>query len=134
MANRYKDWYRQAESDLKHSRHAADVGDYDWACFAAHQAAEKAVKAVIEFHGGQFWGHAISKLLDGLQEKLSVPPERMQDALFLDKFYIPTRYPNGFDSGAPVDYYTQIEAEAAFVAAQNILRFCGSHLPGSSGD
>lgn len=131
MANRYKDWYRQAESDLKHSRHACDDGDYDWACFAAHQAAEKAVKALIEFNGGEFWGHAISKLLEGLKEKVSVPDKHLQNALFLDKFYIPTRYPNGFDTGAPVDYYTQIEAEAAYEAAKHIVRFCGSCFPGS---
>jgi predicted nucleotidyltransferase len=28
------------------------MGDYEWACFAAHQAAEKAVKALVQHRGG----------------------------------------------------------------------------------
>ncbi|MDZ7300918.1 MAG: HEPN domain-containing protein [candidate division KSB1 bacterium] len=131
MANRYQDWYRQALSDLKHSQNAREDGDYDWACFAAHQAADKAVKAVIEFSGGEFWGHAVTKLLEGLKEKYAIPESLLDDARSLDKFYIPTRYPNGFDTGAPVDYYTHKEAEAAYETAQRLLRFCESRLPGS---
>ncbi len=34
-------------------------------------------------------------------------------AKVLDKHYIPTRYPNGLDSGAPADFYTRQEAETA---------------------
>ncbi len=128
MPNRYKDWLKQAQSDLQHCRHACEDGDYDWACFAAHQAAEKAVKAVLEFKGGQYWGHAISKLLEGIEDH-TIPEQCMSDALFLDKFYIPTRYPNGFDIGAPVDYYTKKDAEGAYDAAKNILAFCESILP-----
>ena len=45
MPSRYLDWWRQAERDLQHARHALEDEDYEWACFAAHQAAEKAVKA-----------------------------------------------------------------------------------------
>lgn len=129
MGNRYKDWFKQALSDLKHSLHACEDGDYDWACFAAHQAAEKAVKALIEFSGGTYWGHAISKLLTGIEEHFLVTQECKEHALFLDKFYIPTRYPNGFDSGAPVDYYSRKDAEAAYEAAEFIINFCQSHLP-----
>lgn len=131
MANRYKDWYRQALSDLKHSRNAREDGDFDWACFAAHQAAEKAVKALIEFYGAEFWGHAISKLLEGLKERCEISDAYIEDALVLDKFYIPTRYPNGFDIGAPVDYYTHQEAEAAYEAAQRIIKFCEGQIFGS---
>jgi HEPN domain-containing protein len=131
MANRYQDWHKQALSDLKHSQNAREDGDYDWACFAAHQAAEKAVKALIEFSGGDFWGHGITKLLEGLKEKYDIPPQGFDDTRFLDKFYILTRYPNGFDIGAPVDYYTQTEAGAAYEAAQRIIKFCESQIPGS---
>ncbi len=134
MPNRYQDWLKQAHSDLKHSQNAREDGDFDWACFAAQQAAEKAVKALIEFFGGEFWGHAITKLLEALKERCEIPEERKDDARLLDKFYIPTRYPNGFDDGAPVDYYTQNEAEAAYEAAQRIIRFCESQIPGPSPD
>lgn len=46
MANRSRDWLRQAEQDLGHARRSRDLGDHDRACFAAQQAAEKAVKAL----------------------------------------------------------------------------------------
>ena len=42
----------------------------------------------------------------------------------LDKYYIPTRYPNGFDSGAPTDYYTEEESRNAIRQAEAILEFC----------
>ena len=52
MADRSGDWMRQAEGDLEHAGLSACEGDYEWACFAAQQAAEKAIKAVYYFHHG----------------------------------------------------------------------------------
>ena len=46
MPNRAQDWFLQAEHDLRHAHRAREVDDHDWACFAAQQAAEKAVKAL----------------------------------------------------------------------------------------
>ena len=45
MANIAYDWLRQAEHDLKHADLSLRNEDYEWACFASQQAAEKAVKA-----------------------------------------------------------------------------------------
>ncbi|NTW21878.1 MAG: HEPN domain-containing protein, partial [Nostocales cyanobacterium W4_Combined_metabat2_030] len=39
-------WLRQAKRDLDHARLALSGGNYEWACFAAQQSAEKAVKAL----------------------------------------------------------------------------------------
>ena len=57
MATRASDWFRQAEADLAHARHAIEDGDHDWACFAAQQAAEKAAKAAHQALGQDAWGH-----------------------------------------------------------------------------
>jgi HEPN domain-containing protein len=46
----------------------------------------------------------------------------------LDKFYIPTRYPNGFDFGAPTDYYTEEEANNAIIQAEAILEYCRNQI------
>jgi len=51
-------------------------------------------------------------------------PDRSKDWLALDKHYIPTRYPNGFDSGAPGDYYTKADAQQAIENAKQIVEFC----------
>jgi len=40
---RYRDWMAQALRDLEHAGVSLRAGHYEWACFAAQQAAEKAV-------------------------------------------------------------------------------------------
>ena len=125
MANRYADWYRQAEADLRHARHAHDDGDFEWSCFAAHQAAEKALKAVFLKAGMDAWGHTLTVLIGNLPDHISKPAESLINAArILDKFYIPTRYPNGFESGAPTDFYTAGEAQNAIDEAEAILEYC----------
>lgn len=41
-----KAWLRQAQSDLVHARLSMEAGHADWACLAAHHAAEKALKGL----------------------------------------------------------------------------------------
>ena len=71
MSNRAFDWLAQADHDLGHARHALEDTDYDWACFAARQAAEKAVKAIFLHLGGEGWGHSITRLLKSYAAWLS---------------------------------------------------------------
>jgi HEPN domain-containing protein len=65
--------------------------------------------------------------LGGLEEKVGSHPEIVDAAKRLDKHYIPTRYPNGFDQGAPTDYYTAAEAETA-IADATLVGFCRDSL------
>jgi len=124
MANRYLDWYRQAEADLDHARHALKDGDYDWSCFASQQASEKAIKAVFQKRSMDAWGHTLTVLIGNLRSVVEVPDNLIQGARVLDKHYIPSRYPNGFDSGAPIDFYTKEESQNAVRIAEDILEFC----------
>lgn len=124
MANRADDWLSQATHDLAHARHALEAGDHDWACFAAHQGAEKAVKALFLHLGGEAWGHAITRMLQDLGERIELGKELLDAARRLDKHYLPTRYPNGFDAGAPADYYTASEAREAIADADLLHDFC----------
>lgn len=129
MADRHRDWLRQAEADLQAAAGSMEGGHHEWACFAAHQAAEKAVKALFLSRGLDAWGHTVSALLGSLaQAGIRVPTVIVDDGKQLDKHYIPTRYPNGFDSGAPTDFYTRADAEAAIAAGGRIVEFCTSHL------
>lgn len=41
-----KAWLRQAHGDLVHARLSMEAGHADWACLAAHHAAEKALKGL----------------------------------------------------------------------------------------
>src|SRR5262245_57231231 len=133
MASRSADWLRQGRRDLEHARRARASGDHEWACFAAHQAAEKAVKAAFQARGEEAWGHAVSELLTALVRDAAADP-LMQRAKALDKHYIPTRYPNGFPSGAPMDYYTADDAARAIEDADAIIRYCEGVLAGSRRD
>jgi HEPN domain-containing protein len=128
MVNRHADWLRQAEADLRHARNALDDGDHEWACFAAQQAAEKALKALVQARGGEAWGHSVTVLAGAVGDRVPLPDGLQDAARRLDKHYIPTRYPNGFDQGAPTDYYTAPEAEVAIADADTILEFCRDTL------
>jgi len=128
MSNRARDWYDQGGRDLEHARHARDGGHHEWACFAAQQAAERAVNAVILAHAGEPWGHSVLALVRALPPALAAPRTVVDAARELDKLYIPTRYPNGFDQGKPGDYFTGEDAAHAIEKADAILCFCRGHL------
>lgn len=131
MSGRASDWFGQAESDLATARSLRDAGHHEWACFAAQQAAEKAVKALILTRGGEPWGHSVLALLGALPEELEAPEAIVAAGRDLDKLYIPTRYPNGFDQGKPADYFSDSDAREALAQAEAILDFCRRRLPRS---
>ncbi len=64
-------------------------------------------------------GHSVVKLLADCG---SPAPQALVDcAKALDKVYIPARCPDAYDSGAPMDYYTAADANAAIDCAQRLL-------------
>ncbi len=109
------------------ARAARAGGFFEWACFCAHQAAEKAVKAVHEARGEQAWGHSVRELLESIDA--DAPPGILDAARELDRCYIPTRYPNGFDRGAPKDHFGEPDAARTIAGAEEILRLCDGLLP-----
>lgn len=94
------------------------------------QAAEKAIKALYERLGGEAWGHSLFNLLKGLKEKMDIPEEIMKAGKFLDRFYVPARYPNGWQAGIPADYYSEEDSKSAINSAEKILWFCKNILAG----
>jgi HEPN domain-containing protein len=127
--NRWRDWWEQAARDLAHARHSLDDHDYEWAAFAAQQAAEKSLKALVMSLGGEAWGHLTTGLAEALPAASGASPDVLDAARRLDKHYIPARYPNGFAAGYPGKLYTKGEAEQAIADASTITDFCRRHLP-----
>ncbi len=126
MAQQWQNWWKQARHDLEHASAARGEGRHDWACFAAHQAAEKAVKALHLAHGQEARGRAIVRLLADLPE---VPPDELVEAaITLDSFYIPARYPNGHEEGAPFEHYGPIHSDLGLRLAGHIHDFVGQAL------
>ena len=128
MANRWKDWLAQAERDLEQAADSARAGRHEWACFAAHQAAEKAVKSVHLRYHQEAWGHVVAQLLSDLPGEIAPDVELFDKARMLDGLYLPTRYPNGHPAGAPFEHYGVLQSETAIKYATEILDFARASL------
>jgi HEPN domain-containing protein len=126
MPNRARDWLAQAERDLEQARSSRAEGRHEWACFAAQQSAEKAVKALHLLRGQEAWGHVVARLLRQLSP--AVPPELVEKGRVLDNFYVPTRYPNGHPEGSPFDHYGTLQSDEAIRHASEILGYVRSQM------
>jgi HEPN domain-containing protein len=128
MANRSRDWFKQAERDLEQAVRSEEDGFYEWACFTAQQVAEKAIKALHLRFGQEAWGHVVAKLLRELPPEVTLSQDLIEKAQVLDGFYIPPRYPNGFPEGAPFEHYNRRHSSEAIAYAGEILEFVRSYL------
>src|SRR3970040_2357434 len=111
MASRARDWFNQAAKDLEQAKDCRQAGRHEWACFAAQQAAEKAVKAMHLHLGQEAWGHVIAKLLRELPAAERASEQLVDKGRVLDNFYIPPRYPNSHPEGAPFERYGPLQSE-----------------------
>ncbi len=116
-------WLVMARRTLESARRDAESGDFNWACFKAHQAAESAARGLLYGAGRPARGHSVYKLLEAAKEMLSVPEGFLELDKLLNKFYIPTRYVDAWSEGVPFEYFTGGDAEAALAAAEKILAF-----------
>ena len=109
-----------ARKHLDHARFAADADFHAYACFNAHQAAEKAVKAVHYAEGAlTVVGHSIRQLIRDLNTpSLAV---MLSAARQLDLHYVPTRYPNRLDNGTPKEAFSSDQSSRALGLAQDIV-------------
>jgi len=126
MPQRSRDWLRQAHRDLETAEENRSNERHEWACFVAHQAAEKAVKALHPAQGQEAWGHVVSRLL--LDLPVPAPDSLVDEARVLDNFYVPARYPNGHAEGAPFEHYGPIQSEQALRHARHILGYVDQAL------
>ncbi|MBI3303885.1 MAG: HEPN domain-containing protein [Deltaproteobacteria bacterium] len=125
MPRRHLDWLRQPKRKLQSARWNLQGKFFEDACFSSQQAAELAAKALLENRGRIELGHSVLYLL-------TVAGGVLQDLLdagkVLDRYYIPTRYPNGFAEGAPMDYYDAPAAQGAIDYAQRIIDYVDQDL------
>lgn len=126
VSSRSADWFEQAKRDVETARILRGEGRYEWAAFVSQQAAEKAIKAVLQAKGRAAWGHAVTDLLQALaaEAKIEVPTYLGPCAMRLDRNYIGARYPDSWAEGPPHRYYTEVDADDAIGCAEKILRFC----------
>jgi len=128
MANRAGDWLKQAERDLAQAEDSRRAGRHEWACFAAQQAAEKAVKALHLHARQEAWGHVIAVLLSELPQNRRPNSDLIEKGRILDNFYIPPRYPNSHPEGAPFEHYGPLHSEEALRYAGEIIAFVRAQM------
>ena len=122
--NRSPDWMEQAKADLEHARKSIVMGDFEWACFAAQQSAEKAVKALHLHQGTIVWGHSVLDGLAAFPPENSVGLDLLDAGRRLDKFYIAPRYADAHPAGPPRRYYTDPDARQAVADAEKVVSWC----------
>ncbi|KKT75485.1 MAG: HEPN domain protein [Candidatus Nomurabacteria bacterium GW2011_GWA1_46_11] len=127
MGVRLKDWERwlqKAKEDLRWSRASLKEGIYYGVCFAAQQAAEKALKAYLLSCGQSPRRiHDLVGLLEDCIEKDKTFEGLLDQAAVLSGYYAETRYP---DIGEFMGY-SKAQAEEASKFAEVIINFVDNY-------
>lgn len=119
-------WLMQARQDLDDARYSFAGKRYHLACFLSQQAAEKAIKALLYSKGKEMvLGHSVARLIKDAQE-YDPGLGKLRRAGGLDKFYIPTRYPNGLPGGVPYEAFDEDDAKKAIIGlASEVIEHIG---------
>jgi len=128
MPNRSADWFSQAQRDLEQAVDSARADRHEWACFAAQQASEKAVKALHLSLGQEAWGHVVARLLREFPQQIKIPEDMIDKARVLDAYYVAPRYANGHPEGAPFEHYGKLQSKEAIAYAGEIIEFVRSQM------
>ena len=117
-------WLKQAEYNLRVAENNLKSDFYSAACFMSEQSAQVALKAYIisKTHRPVLWIHSIQKLSEKCAEYDKDFERLIEYGRILDRFYIPTRYPDAITPPAlPYETYTKKDAKEAVRFSKNII-------------
>lgn len=125
-----KRWLQTAEEDLHAAQILLDAALYAQSCFYAQQSAEKALKALWYAADANPWGHSVQRLAAELPQAGEIADHQnwIEHGALLDKFYIPTRYPNGLPDLTPGQVYRLNDAQQGLNAAHALVAGCRQWL------
>jgi HEPN domain-containing protein len=101
-----QEWLARAKSNLAVAR-KEKTEDIFWEdlCFNAQQAAEKAIKAVLQHRTILFkYVHDLEELVTTLEKHGVAVPERVKETAILTPYALETRYPGGFEPVGEAEY------------------------------
>jgi HEPN domain-containing protein len=106
-----QEWLARARGDLALARAPLPPGGfYEYLCFHAQQAAEKALKAVYLHYGWIFrYVHDPEELITGLQQNGLRVPEAVEDAVVLTSYAFEAQYPGLAEPVSEEEYRQAIE-------------------------
>lgn len=123
MPEKVAAWVRQSAHDLDHARAALTAGAYDWACRAAGEAAEGAIKALLLAHGGKVLGPQNLLLLLGRardEAGVTVSEDLTEDARDLMQALGILSGQCTYGGAAPFELISHAQAKGAIAAAERI--------------
>lgn len=124
-----KEWLEDARRDFEEARDRFRAGVYTEACFHSHQAAEKAIKALLYSRGEIAIGHNLEMLLKGLRKYGLEIDDLMDDAKQLNPHYSAARYPDARRRYAiAIEDYTQELADGCLKGVERIWERVREHL------
>ena len=122
-------WLRQASRDLLDAHLARERQRYNLGCFLAQQSGEKSLKGFLYSRGAEdVWGHSLADLCEDAKVFEMLFDVLKSRAIYLDKYYNLTRYPNYLPGGIPSDAFDDLEAERAIELAAEVLTFVQERL------
>jgi len=90
------------------------------------------MKSLWYFEDADPWGHSVKKLIDDLEEVniavYNIFSKATRSALLLDRFYIPTRYPNGLPDITPDMAFIEEDSAESIDAACIIVKLVQEYL------
>jgi HEPN domain-containing protein len=117
-------WLTHAKDEFQDADDLRKRGRFYLALFHFQQATEKGLKAYLYLKVKSievFYTHSIDDLLE-MAFDISSDFKKVTQAKKLDKYYIPTRYPNGLPGGVPSRYFDDPkEAEEAMELAKSVI-------------
>ena len=118
-----REWMNRARSNLLLAKNRIPGAYLEDLCFAAQQAAEKSIKAVMIARGIDFpYVHDLGNLLSLLEKTGATIPEAIRAAVSLTTYATATRYPN---VGALVN---EQEYREAIAIAEAVVRWAEERL------
>ena len=110
---------KEAEREIEYIEWDIKGSKWNPVCFWSQQAAEKALKALWAYHGRKpIKIHRLETLIKGVADKSQVIERYLKIAIFLDQFYLETRYPDFIDERIEI---SKILGEKAFLSARRII-------------
>lgn len=126
-------WFKQALNDYYFVEWIKEEGQFfDKGCFISQQAGEKAIKACLYALGKRrVIGHSLFEMLQELIESHPEFEDIVDGSRRLDRYYIPTRYPNGLPGGTPYELYDEKDLQDAEANLKKIINTCRLFLEAS---
>ncbi len=126
-----KRWLIHAMDEFNDACELKNRGRFYLALFHFQQSAEKALKAYlykITSSEESFFTHSIYELIEMLSAQ-DIDFKKIENVSKLDKYYIPTRYPNGLPGGVPSRFFKDPEeAEEAMQLARMVVELVKEKL------